>query len=93
MENLAAVRKLKMMLSCIIVAFVAAIVVATISFVQISNARRVSADYERQIEMLKDKYESNNSSLKDGELTDEAEKEIADENDMIQEGEVEIEQK
>ena len=57
MENLAAMRKFKIIISCLVVVFVAALVFAMVSFVHIGNARRANAEYERQIERLKEEHE------------------------------------
>ena len=53
MENANMIKKFKIIVSCLIVAFVLAIAMAAISFVQIGNVRRTNANYERQIEQLK----------------------------------------
>ena len=90
MENSSMMRKFKTIVSCLVVAFVLALVMATVSFVQIGKARRVNAEYEKQIEQLK----AEQSNLKD-ELdyikSEEGQDEMAREEGNLPEGEYEIE--
>ena len=90
MENLSMVKKFKTIVACLVVAFVLALVMATVSFVQIGKARRVNAEYEKQIAALK----AEQSNLKD-ELdyikSEEGQDEMAREEGNLPEGEYEIE--
>ena len=90
MENLNQVRKFKMIVCCLMVAFVAAVVAATVSFVQIGNARRVQAGYNKQIEQLqKEKADLKNQI--DYLSSEEYKEELAKENDKIPNGQIGIE--
>ena len=89
MENYNMVKKIKIMVSCLAVAFVAALVLMTVSFVQIGKARRVNADYDNQLEQLQTKQ----SSLKDDIdylKSEEGQDESARDQGLLPEGEYEI---
>lgn len=89
MENYSMMKKFKTIISCVVIAFVVALVITTISFVQIGKARRASADYERQLEQLKteqSKLEEDLDYLKSEEGKDDS----ARDQGMIPEGEYEI---
>lgn len=89
MENFNMMKKVKVIISCVVVTFVALLIVATISFVQVGKARRASADYERQLEQLKDEK----SNLEDGINyleSEEGQDDAARDQGMLPEGEYEI---
>lgn len=89
MENLSQVRKFKTIVCCLLVAFVAAFVAVTISFVQIGTARRADADYNKQIEQLKNKKSELEGDI-DYLESPEGKDELAKEQDKIPEGKTEI---
>lgn len=89
MENLSQVRKFKTIVCCLVVAFVAAVVAATVSFVQIGNARRAQAGYDKQIEQLQSDKAALENYLKSEEYKDE----LAKENNKLPNGQIEIEVK
>ncbi len=92
MANFGMIKKFKTIISCVIVAFVFVLVLATVSFVQVGKARRASADNERQIEQLKDKQFSLKDDIEYLE-SDEGKDESARDQGLLPEGENEIEVK
>ena len=89
MENNSMVRKFKMIVCCLIIAFVGAVALAVVSFVQIGEARRANANIERQLEQIqrqKDELQKKYEALQSGDKLDED----AREEDKIGENENEI---
>ena len=90
MENYKMMQKFKIIVCCLIVAFVAAMVMAVVSFVQIGEARRANIEFERQLEQIikeKNQLQKDYEALQSGEKLDEEARDngmIADnENDII----------
>ena len=89
MENLEQVRKIKRIVCCFIVAFVAVFIAVTVSFVQVGKVRRVDAGYNKQIEQLKTQKDLIEDDI-DYLESDEGKDEIAKGQDKIPEGKTEI---
>ena len=90
MENYKMMQKFKIIVCCLIVAFVVAMVMAVVSFVQIGEARRANIEFERQLEQIikeKNQLQKDYEALQSGEKLDEEARDngmIADnENDII----------
>jgi len=90
MENANLVRKFKIIVSCLIVAFVVAIAIATVSFVQIGNIRRMNAGYEKQLEQLKAEQSALKEDLEYLQSQD-GKDDAAREDGLLPDGEIDVE--
>ncbi len=89
MENLSAMKKFKTMISCFVVAFVAVLVLATVSFVQVGKARRANAEYDKQLEQVLAEESALKEDIEYLE-SEEGKDETARDNNLLPEGEYEI---
>lgn len=89
MENLSAMKKFKTMISCFVIAFVAVLVLATVSFVQIGKARRANAEYDKQLEQALSKESALKEEMEYLE-SPEGKDETARDNNLLPNGEYEI---